>query len=323
MLNGLISSKVKSTQPISPARRKRNERRLQQALEAHRQGQFDQALANYQRVVDTDPDNALALHHIGLIRHLQGELSDAVQWLKRAGAANPDDSSVHNNLGNMLMEMGRRIEAIAAYQRCLKADPQHRNARFNLAVTLLDERRSEEALDALQWLIEQGVDDASVWNAHGRGLLQLGRCEQAVTSLRRALACAPREAALHANLIDTLIRAFAYEQALEAAVEAKQLFGDDVRIQRAAGGAYLNMTRYQEAEHHLQPVLLAHPNDVEARVWLARALTEQQRAEEAVTLCDEGIAQSGESADLVLARATALIRTDQTEAGYHGPAPRP
>ena len=76
---------------ISPARRKRNERRFEQAATAHQQGRLDDAISGYSHVIESDPEHAHALLHLALIRHMRTERSEALTLLERAARAAPGD----------------------------------------------------------------------------------------------------------------------------------------------------------------------------------------------------------------------------------------
>src|ERR1700752_3085458 len=67
-----------------------------------RAGNAAEAVAIYQRVLDCAPDNATALHQLGVIAQQRGQSDVAEDLLRRAAEAAPDSDLVWNNLGVVL-----------------------------------------------------------------------------------------------------------------------------------------------------------------------------------------------------------------------------
>ncbi|MDB9704230.1 tetratricopeptide repeat protein, partial [Rhodospirillales bacterium] len=60
------------------------DRKIDEALDFHRQGKFDEAEALYHDVLVQHPNNAEILHFLGLIAHQKGEHERAIKLLKQA-----------------------------------------------------------------------------------------------------------------------------------------------------------------------------------------------------------------------------------------------
>ena len=71
---------------------------LQTAIEQHRSGQLGLAAQLYQSVVSREPENAEALHLLGVLFHQQGDPSRAVEHIGRALALRPNANIYHANL---------------------------------------------------------------------------------------------------------------------------------------------------------------------------------------------------------------------------------
>jgi Tfp pilus assembly protein PilF len=111
--------------------------RLQQAIEHHKSGRYDEASAGYQAVLAADARNARAAHFLGVLKLQAGRIDEAAELLARAVAESPDWHDARNNYGVALREQGRLAEAVEQFRTAVGALPNEFNPRNNLAAALL------------------------------------------------------------------------------------------------------------------------------------------------------------------------------------------
>ena len=85
-------------------------------------GDADGAGRLAEQLLQRDPNNAAALHVLGLIKFNQGDAATAAELLHRS-LETATDAAVLSDLGVMLRTVGRLTEAEAAYRRALAARP--------------------------------------------------------------------------------------------------------------------------------------------------------------------------------------------------------
>lgn len=119
--------------------------RLQAALMQHQAGDLAAARAGYEAVLAMQPEQADALHLLGVLEDQQGHHAEAVALIRRAVAASPRAANFHGNLGNALRALGDHAEAEAAYREANRLDPGDPEALYNLGNLLRDMRRLGEA----------------------------------------------------------------------------------------------------------------------------------------------------------------------------------
>ena len=73
------------------------------------------------RAAAAEPDNAEAVHMLGILAHQSGKGAEAIEHVRRAIAINPDVALYHANLGEMCRLAGRIDEAVAAGRRAHRA----------------------------------------------------------------------------------------------------------------------------------------------------------------------------------------------------------
>src|SRR5260370_160177 len=66
----------------------------------------------------------------------QGKLDDAIAEYRRAIEIDPNYAFAHNNLGVALRGQGKLDDAIAEYRRAIEIDPNSERARRNLELAL-------------------------------------------------------------------------------------------------------------------------------------------------------------------------------------------
>src|SRR5829696_6050549 len=98
------------------------DQKINTALEHHRRGELAQAEAIYRAVLAADPDNADALHLLGLVAHQVGQHQHAEPLIARAIRLRPGNPQVHLNYAKVLVAAGRKEQAIIELQHVLRLD---------------------------------------------------------------------------------------------------------------------------------------------------------------------------------------------------------
>lgn len=88
-------------------------------LAAHREGDHERAARLYDAVLDTDPQNADALHLRGALAMQQGELERAHELIARAIAQRPANAAFRSNQAIVCRRLGRLDEAVGHAREAL------------------------------------------------------------------------------------------------------------------------------------------------------------------------------------------------------------
>ena len=144
---------------------------LETALERHRAGQLDEAAALYREVLHREPNNADALHLMGVVMFEGGNHAAAIDLIQRALAIDPEKPSACNNLASVLFKEGRLDEAGRFCLQAVRISPQFGEAWYNLGNIRQDQGRCDEALECYDRTLATTPDHAQAhWN---RALLWL------------------------------------------------------------------------------------------------------------------------------------------------------
>lgn len=240
---------------------------LNQAMHHHQAGRLERARGLYERLIKEDPDNADALHLLGLVAHRQGDHAGALEHIGGAIRLKGDAATYHNNLGSVLLGLGRHAEAETSYRRALKIRPGYAEAHCNLGAALHKEGRLEEAEAACRRALAISSDYAEAHNNLGNVLRERGRANEAEAAFQRALEINPAYADANNNLGNLL-----QERGEAEAAEARYRRALAVNPNFAA--AHCNLGSALEAQGRLEEAAAGHRAAIRLNPDYARAHTE-------------------------------------------------
>ncbi|HUB67069.1 MAG TPA: tetratricopeptide repeat protein [Candidatus Methylacidiphilales bacterium] len=97
-----------------------------------------------------NPDCWMGHNNLGNIFAEQGQIDDAMVEYQKALDLNPNYPDAQNDLGAELLQKGRMDEAIAHFRKALEIDPDYSEVHYNLGFALLQEGRAGEAIVEFQ-----------------------------------------------------------------------------------------------------------------------------------------------------------------------------
>ena len=112
--------------------------------------QYPEAILVYQKLLQTEPRNAVLLNKIGIAYHQQAMLDQAKRYYERAVRANKNYAAGYNNLGTVLYDRRKFRQAVQQYKRALAVDPGMATAYRNMGSAYLAEKKYDEAFAAYQ-----------------------------------------------------------------------------------------------------------------------------------------------------------------------------
>jgi tetratricopeptide (TPR) repeat protein len=187
---------------------------FQQALSHHKNGQLQEALGIYNRVLALKQDHVDAHANRGIALRQMGRHSEALACCDRVIALAPDYAKAHCDRGIVLTRLGRHDEALASYDRAIALQPDLVVAHNNRAGILYEMRRYADALASCDRIIALKHDDMEVHHNRANTLLKLGRYDEALAGCDRVIALNPQHASaqlkkalmqlLHGNYKDGL-----------------------------------------------------------------------------------------------------------------------
>ncbi|MCZ6716261.1 MAG: tetratricopeptide repeat protein [Gammaproteobacteria bacterium] len=189
---------------------------LERGLALLRAGKDSMAVAQIQRAVALNPDDAYALATLGHALQLAGRIGEAAAAFERALALGLDDPSVHYRFGMALESLDQQEGADEQYVAALLLDDSLREARLMLANSMMRAGRYADAETHYRLLATADKGTAVFWYRLALANLAQQDCRGAIAALDQAVAIAPSDG----DLLQALARA--YSVCAEVTGERKQ-----------------------------------------------------------------------------------------------------
>lgn len=195
----------------------------------------------------------------------------------------------HRGRGVRLAEAGRRAAAIAAFRQAVRLNPQDAAAHRLLGGVLLQSGRLDEAVESLR-LATALKDDAGGHYNLAVALRRRRLNDEAVAAYRRAIELAPDLIDAHLGLADLLELVGGREEAAQSLRRAAALTGATSRGRLYLARALLLDRDFATAEIDLRAAIALDPQDDLPLKHLGNVLAWQGRFDEAVDAFDRSLA---------------------------------
>jgi tetratricopeptide (TPR) repeat protein len=149
--------------------------------------EFDKAEEHFRKAVDINPDLEEAYYNLGTLWTMQSRYSEAIEAFQNALRVNPFSAEAHNSLGYALERVGRHDDAVVHYRSALEYEPANRLAHFNLGRYLFGSGKTEPGIRHLeQTLLPEDEQTPQFLLVLARSYRNSGRSEEAVAHGQRA-----------------------------------------------------------------------------------------------------------------------------------------
>ncbi len=243
-------------------------REFDHAVELAEKGQEAEAIAEWEKLASSNPENARIHNNLGAALTRTGKYDDAISQFEKALAENPQYNLVHVNLGHALIDAGQTDAAVAEYEKALDFYPDSADLRDSLGAALERQGKISDAIAQFTAAIQMNPKLAEAHNNLGLALLsdgESGHAPEAEKEFKSAISLKPNFAEAENNL-GTLYGNLGDD------ADAERMFRDAVKNNPAFSRALVNLaatlaseSRFSEASKVLQEALRIAPDDKDAR----------------------------------------------------------
>ena len=173
---------------------------IQAAFKCLQAGNLHQAENICRKILEIQPDNADAMHFLGVIFYSSGNYDLAIQNIKKSLHFNSTNAEAYFDLGNAYHEKGQLDDAITNYQKAIEIEPNFVDAYNNLGLAIQDEGNLDKAIAYYQKAIEINPDFADAYNNLGIAFYAGGQFDKALIYFQKAIQFNPNLADPYNNL---------------------------------------------------------------------------------------------------------------------------
>ncbi|WP_414621195.1 tetratricopeptide repeat protein [Calothrix sp. CCY 0018] len=210
-------------------------------------GDFEQAIASYDKAIEIKPDYYEAWVNRGVALGELGRFEQAIASYDKAIEIKPDFHEAWGNRGVALDELGRVEQAIASYDKAIEIKPDYHEAWGNRGIALIELGRFDQAIASSDKAIEIKPDYYQAWHSRGNALGKLGRLEKAIASYDKAIEIKPDYHEAWGNRGVALYDLGRFNQAIASYDKAVEIKPDYHEAWYNRGIALIELGRFDQA----------------------------------------------------------------------------
>ena len=237
-----------------------------------------------------DPNQAVALYHLGVIAHENGQLEQAVQWIVQSLQADSNNVEALNALAGVLKDQQRFSEALEFYQAALVISPHEAYLHSNLGLVFNELQRTDEAMACFQRALQMNPKWYASYSNMGGIYQREGKWERALECYVQALAVNPKSAVVLTNVGTILADQDRLDEALRYHQAALKSAPESDLVHNNLGTVLQKLGRVSESIECYQRALKYNPNSYLALSNLGSALWEQHQAAAAIDSLKKALA---------------------------------
>jgi len=254
---------------LKPAAEKGSEE-LENAARLVAAGRFEQAVATYDRILESGKSEAVAYLGRGRARLAAGESELGLADLSRAAELAPESAEILEETADGFYTRGRFDEAAVFYARTIGLGRDSANTRYRLAVSLVQLSRAEEAIPHLEAALGIEAAHGEARYLYGKLLNDMGRFAEAENEIRGARTRFDPGADYFVELGIALLEQGKLDAAEELARKLGRHDPRDARAHTLLGEVYLARKRFEASRQELITALQTNAEQPRAQLALAR-----------------------------------------------------
>jgi protein O-GlcNAc transferase len=165
------------------------------------------ALGAFEKALAKNPRSADAWFGRGSVLQESGKIEEAIACFDRALTIDPNYHRALANKGAALLRLRRFSESLLNLEACLRLNPTFAAAHLSKAAALYNMRQYGIALGNAETATSLGPDIGKAWETRANICRELGRFDEAVDSIGKAIALEPANKEWRDTLVDLRLRA--------------------------------------------------------------------------------------------------------------------
>jgi Flp pilus assembly protein TadD len=223
-------------------------RQVDRASALSRKGNLPEALTEWQKAVQLDPEDPKAHFNLAISLEQTGKTTEAIDEYRKSIDLNPQNDSAYTNLGVAMAGLGKMDDAMALFVRAININDRNAKAEANFGAALLERGRLAEAEQHCRRALEIDPASAEAHNALGWVLARGGKLDEGIDHLKQAVKTTPDSTEFQYNLGRLLAAKRSFAEAIPHLEKAVLLSkGLEVYSVDLLASMYSEVGRYSDA----------------------------------------------------------------------------
>ncbi len=293
------------------------DKNIAEGMDAHRRGDFRQALLCYEKTLAAQPDHAIALNLKGTALFQCDQPEQALPLLQRAAQLRRNDAGILGNLGQVYLALDKHVDAEQVFRKALRLEPNQPDYQMGVANALALQGKLSDAEVLFTRLAQRHPHQPLPWFNLGNVQRDQGRAADAIESFRHALALDANALDARNNLAGALHALLRFDDAEREYRACLVIDPDYLPARISLASLLIDVARDAEAEVVCREVLQCEPGHIDAWLMLANAQNHQGRIEDQLHTMRAAATRARDNVKVIKACAGALF-----DAGYFAEAMR-
>jgi tetratricopeptide (TPR) repeat protein len=275
--------------------------------------QYERALADYDRAIALDPNDATAYSNRGNTHHALQQYAQALADFDRALVLDFNYATAYYNRGNTHHALQQYAQALANYDQAIALDPDDVKAYYNRGVTHKALQQYERALADFDLAVALAPNHVKAYYNRGITHAALQQYAQALADYGRAIALDPNDAKAYYNRGITHAALQQYAQALADYDRAVALDPNLAQAYCNRGNTHAALHQYAQALSDYDRAIELAPNDAKAYFNRGNAHDDLQQYDRALADYDWAIALAPDDSSTYVNRGSTHQALHQNE----------
>jgi tetratricopeptide (TPR) repeat protein len=251
---------------------------------------FAGAEAKFKQVIEADEDYGPAYVGLSQVYYWQTEAQDeALAQAQKAVEVDPENAEAYAVLALAQVDQSAPSEAVEAGEKAVELDETSAFAYAALAQAYLDDRQYEEAQEAVEQAVALDPEMAEVYGSLATFYWDTADFARARAALEKAIALEPKFAGWHVFLGYYWLRARRYDLAEASLKQALELAPDHVSAVLGLAGLHRERNEYEEAEVQFEHAAQLAPDTPDIYVAWGYLYLFQEEYDEALARFNEAL----------------------------------
>lgn len=223
-------------------------------------GNYQQAIAYFDKAIQLQPRYAEAYNDRGLAYSKLGQHQEAIQDFNQVIQIKPNDPKAYNNRGQEYGNTGQQNRAFDDYSKAIAIDPKYADAYANRGEVYSARGEDEKAVQDYDQAVKNNPKHTKAYYGRAQSNNKLNRFEQAIVDFNKVIQIKPDYAPAYSN------RGWAYykkgdsDKAIQDYDQAITLGSKDATIYNNRGLAFKSKGKFDQAVSDFTKAIGLDPN---------------------------------------------------------------